>query len=124
MGTNFYWHVDLGQLPTGEAVRIDRDDPNVHIGKRSAAGMYCWDCDVTLCKEGKDGVHKGSDIGFSHGIDAYLEASKRRWHECCPNCGRSRQVSEGMSGAVAVELGFAKPETERRTGISGCSSFT
>ena len=38
MGTNFYI--------------IDKDQEyseGRHIGKRSAAGWYCWDCGTTLC---------------------------------------------------------------------------
>jgi hypothetical protein len=47
MGTNFYF-VDR---ETGDELR--------HIGKRSAAGMFCWDCGLSLCAAGNADVHKG-----------------------------------------------------------------
>jgi hypothetical protein len=54
MGTNFY--------------TID----DIHIGKRSAAGLYCFDCEVTLCKNGEDAIHQGSS----------------GWYNTCPKCGK------------------------------------
>ena len=41
MGTNYYLKGHRGD-----------DNPKYHIGKRSAAGLYCWDCHITLCKGG------------------------------------------------------------------------
>ena len=43
MGTNFY----LGKY-------VYETKYENHIGKRSAAGLYCWDCDETLIIGGKD----------------------------------------------------------------------
>ena len=87
MGTNFYWT---------RVVKFRKDDdPKVHIGKRSAAGMYCWDCGLTI----------------------------RDWRKECPKC-RQKPVKEGLSaGPAAVELGFAEPRKERPTGVRGYSSF-
>lgn len=48
MGTNFYLKGHRGD-----------DDPKYHIGKRSAAGLYCWDCRITLCKGGESAIHRG-----------------------------------------------------------------
>ena len=64
MGTNFHWVLDIPdqiKTPTGDVIEnpIDDMDPVYHIGKRSAAGMYCWDCDDTLCPGGKSQVHAG-----------------------------------------------------------------
>ena len=56
MGTNFY----------------TRD--GLHIGKRSAAGTYCWDCRLTLCKGGEKAVHMST-----HGAHGFYDA--------CPKCG-------------------------------------
>ena len=86
----------------------DDMDPGIHVGKRSSAGPYCWDCRVTLCKDGELAIHyEGHD-----------------WFEACPKCGKL-PVSEGLrSGAVAVELGFSPPRAERPTGVSSCSSFS
>jgi hypothetical protein len=41
-----------------------------HIGKRSAAGVYCERCKQTLCKDGPQGIHKGQSA----------------WHKACPSC--------------------------------------
>jgi hypothetical protein len=41
-----------------------------HIGKFSAAGVYCHDCKATLCKIGKDGIHK----------------ERSAWYMACPSC--------------------------------------
>lgn len=70
MGTNFYF---MGE----------------HVGKQSAAGLYCWNCHETLCKDGKDGIHKG----------------KSEWHEACPKCGlmpKSWKEREPMKGISTV----------------------
>lgn len=95
MGTNFYGT----RLDTGELA---------HIGKRSAAGEYCWDCRTTLCKGGNSQIHSGHSD----------------WYEKCPGCGKSYGDEKGK-GAGFVELGFAKPygEDERR-GVRTCSSFS
>jgi len=55
MGTNFY--TVLGK----------------HIGKRSAAGWYCWNCRVTLCKGGDKDIH--------------MTDPSKDWYESCPKCG-------------------------------------
>jgi hypothetical protein len=109
MGTNFFWLVSgATTLPTGEEMGWDYDDPRIHIGKRSAAGRYCWDCDQTLCSGGKERVHYG---------DPFLSK--------CPSCGKEEAPVDGLkTGPVAVELGFAQPETKRPTGVQGCSSFS
>lgn len=106
MGTNFYWVTEPIKLPTGELICMDQDDPRIHIGKRSAAGLYCWDCKVTLCKGGEAGIHH----------------SKNEWHSACPECGATR--SEDMHNTINVELGFSKVTDNPRRGIQGCCSFT
>jgi len=98
MGTNFYW--------AEENVRYSTD-PIVHIGKRSAAGMYCWDCRITLCKGGESRIHRDSIF-----------------YDECPRCGKSRIREKLDISPVDVELGFAKPRTEKPTGVQGCSSFS
>jgi hypothetical protein len=45
----------------------------LHIGKRSAAGLYCHDCGITLNKYGTDYVH---------------DSMYDDWYEVCPICGR------------------------------------
>lgn len=101
MGTNFYW--------VGKDVRYSID-PKVHIGKRSAAGMYCWDCGVTLCRGGESQIHMGTL--FNH---------DQEWFSECPVCGQEPivPVAEGL-----LELGFGSPRTKLPTGIRSCSSFS
>lgn len=80
MGTNFYWksipkefkryipHVEKLFGDVGHDIVL-----LVHIGKRSAAGLYCYDCGTTLNKYGTDHVH---DCEWSE------------WYNRCPICGR------------------------------------
>jgi len=93
MGTNFY------------ANKIG------HIGKRSAAGLYCFDCNETLCPRGKSGVHTGGWVD--------------KWYDACPVCGK-KYKREGIEKSTAgLELGFAKPrKRSERKGIKTCSSFS
>jgi hypothetical protein len=110
MGTNFFWIVDGRlSLPTGDEVPIDRDDPSIHLGKRSAAGRYCWDDNVTLAVGGLGAVHSGRGM-----LDA------------CPVCGKPFVVRGApfRKGPAAVELGFAEPETVRPTGVGAAASFS
>jgi len=76
MGTNFYWK----RLPRefekyGLHVEQCVGDCKIlwHIGKRSAAGLYCHECGTTLNKHGTDHVHNCK----------YSE-----WYEVCPICGK------------------------------------
>jgi hypothetical protein len=89
MGTNFY---------------VD----SAHIGKRSAAGWWCWDCGLTLCKNGLSRVH--------------FDESK--WHKACPSCGKKPTKESIGEGAVGRELGFNKEPFAPKSGVSSCSSFT
>ena len=41
MSTNYLWASDPVTLPTGERVRLDQEDPRVHIGKRGGGG-FTW----------------------------------------------------------------------------------
>ncbi len=92
MGTNFY------------------TKDGVHIGKRSAAGAYCWDCKLTLCPGGEDGVH---------------DSQYEEWLDECPNCGLKKQAIESLDGSsVGRELGFNKTQPEAKKGVASCSSFS
>jgi hypothetical protein len=90
MGTNFY------------------DASNEHIGKRSAAGMWCWDCSATLCIGGTSSVHSG------HG----------NWLSACPKCGATKIDETLDDSAVGRELGFNEAPPASKTGVRSCSSFT
>lgn len=113
MGTNFYLvgHAfeESGVYAEGaHEGTLDSDDPQFHIGKRSAAGPYCWDCGTTLCKAGEARVHYDSE-----------------WHNKCPVCGKAPAEADPLKeGAAAVELGFAVPNDVRPEGVRSCASFT
>jgi hypothetical protein len=96
MGTNFYWSDD-------EIVKTN--NLVAHIGKRSAAGPYCYDCGTTLCNYGTDFVH----------------ASEGSFLPACPFCGTP--FERGKASAVAVELGFNQFADVPRTGVATASSF-
>ena len=93
MGTNYYFK---------------GGDVEVHIGKRSAAGPYCWDCNVTLCAAGNGGVHQG----------------KSRWLDACPVCDKKYEEESLEDSATGRELGFNKNPPEAKQGVRSCSSFT
>ena len=96
MGTNFYLDDPTKRLRRG-----------VHVGKRSAAGLYCWDCRITLCRQGAADVHCDSD-----------------WYGECPCCGKG-QVEEPLEeSSVGRELGFNKSKPKKKTGVRSCSSFS
>jgi hypothetical protein len=66
-----------------------------HVGKRSAAGLYCWDCNIRL---------------------SFPDTQ-------CPSCGKSTAESF-IEGAAARELGFNKTKPQEKHGVASCSSFT
>ena len=77
MSTNYYWKEDdtkpcVVKLVHGAEipVSIDPDDPRLHIGKRSAAGRWCHDCNRTLCKGGVQAIHH-----------TFID-----WRDDCPEC--------------------------------------
>ena len=93
MGTNFYFE--------------DRKIHRQHIGKRSAAGMFCWDCGVSLCASGSSGVH-----------------SDKRWLEECPKCGQKPTEEDLGLSSAGRELGFNKTKPKAKNGVKSCSSFS
>lgn len=122
MGTNFYWQSLIGE---GED-----DDPTVHIGKRSAAGLYCWDCDISLEILSHEEVASLRSVvpGFQppprYDAPEVKTILGNRRYAHCPKCKAVHAPKVGeWEGPVAVELGFAAPATERKRGVEGCSSF-
>ena len=100
MGTNFYIR--------GYANRDEEDSIDHHIGKRSAAGLWCWDCNITMCKGGVANLHAGFGA----------------WHEKCPQCGQSKSEEALENSSAGRELGFNKSKPQKKTGIKSCCSFT
>lgn len=84
MGTNFYWDEKHRQ----------------HIGKRSAAGIWCWDCGCVV------------EYKITH-----IE---------CPSCHKKYQpYSEDFTtNSVGRELGLNTNPPKKKTGLASCSSFT
>jgi hypothetical protein len=100
MGTNFY---TLG---------------NKHIGKRSAAGLYCWDCKVTLCAGGEEKIHYGCrDISHPPFCNC-------GWLKECPECGEKPVVESLSESTAGRELGFNKEDPKEKTGVKSCCSFS
>lgn len=108
MGTNFYFG-------------MSREEAGVHIGKRSAAGLYCWDCGVSLCNQSRD-MWNGK---YLYGHDAiHYSNSDENWIDYCPICG-NKPIEESMKNSTGGrELGFNKNKPQRKTGVATCSSFT
>jgi len=79
-----------------------------HIGKKSAAGKYCWDCKITLCKGGIKDVHTGHS----------------EWFDSCPECYGKPKEETLDNSAAGRELGFNKQPYKAKTGVASCSSFT
>jgi hypothetical protein len=111
MGTNFYFIEPAPKCPHCQKP-IGEPTKGKHIGKRSAAGLYCYDCDDTLVKAGKARIHYG-------------RGDPSETHDACPKCGaRPPDFSALSKGAVAVELGFSVPEDERPKGVYTAASFS
>ncbi len=108
MGTNFYvrgWKSH------------DHMEPKFHIGKRSAAGSYCWDCGVTLCKDGPKRVHNDK---CPHEFDTFCRC---RWNKSCPKCGKKPVKEDLARSSAGRELGFNKIPPGKKTGVKSCCSF-
>lgn len=94
MSTNFYFR---GHRHDG--------DPNVHVGKRSAAGHYCWDCHVTLRK----------------GLECRIREGEFNWHRACPRCGATPDIEPRRGGAAR---GYRLDGMQyHRSSVRGCCSF-
>lgn len=128
MTTNFYLRSKFTRL-----YPIDRSMDELLIGKRAAAGWYCWDCRSTLCKPGNKFVHAGpfeqKEIPFLQKYYLVPMTPETVWSDECLHCGQSREDSsewsQGLSkGSVARELGFDKSKPKGKIGIASTSSFT
>jgi hypothetical protein len=80
-----------------------------HIGKRSAAGLYCWDCNTTLCMGGEKAIHNSDSF---------------QWYKKCPKCGKSPVFETLEQSSAGRELGFNKTLPALKKGVASCSSFT
>ena len=101
MSTKFYRHTSKG--------RFSVENPGIPIGTRRSAGLYCWDCDLTLCKGGNEAIHKNDNDSS--------------WHKKCPKCGKKPIHEDLTNSTMGRELGFNKNKPQRKTGVSSCCSF-
>lgn len=83
MGTNFHFCIE--------------DKPIIHIGKINAAGLFCWDCGVSLCASGNHKVH----------------CHQQWWLDECPICGQRPGKENSGNGSVS-----------RKHGVKNCASFS
>ena len=103
MGTNYY-KTNIEPLPDEDYYDTKYEE---HIGKRSAAGLYCWDCKTTLCVEGEERIHYES-----------------KWHKTCPKCGAEYEEEGLDKSSAGRELGFNKGPYSEHKGVKSISSFT
>jgi hypothetical protein len=94
MGTNFY-------------IKDKKGKQGYHIGKRSAAGYYCFDCDAPLNNKGLSGVHDGYALPLDN----------------CPVCGKKKEQEELSQSSAGLELGFNKDPYQKKNGVHSASSF-
>ena len=102
MSTNFYWI-------SKEAVQ---DSIQVHIGKRSAAGSYCFDCGTTLYDGGTVSIHTG-DNNEVYG----------RWLGACPSCSKKASDTHSSKSNSIDTINNLSPFSSK-SGISMSNSFT
>lgn len=135
MGTNFY----IAKTYNKDGDFDDRGDPKTHIGKRSAAGLYCWDCGISLHRKGPEFVHHSccctkeekteacrhvyGQFGRGTPIDVMIKCEQNRWwHKKCPKCGKAPAKVTLINSAAGKELGFNKKPLSKR-GVGSCCSF-
>jgi hypothetical protein len=95
MGTNFY-------------IKDAKGKAGYHVGKRSAAGFYCFDCHAPLNNKGLSGVHSCHATPLT----------------ACPVCGKKPIKESWDTSSAGLELGFNKNPYQKKTGVSSASSFT
>ena len=117
MGTNFYWAaVESPRATTitfadGEQLPIAIPDRGRHIGKRSAAGMYCYDCNRTLCPGGNAKVHSGN----------FYDPP---WPEVCSKCGSKMVKTSTILPVWRTRVRWRLGLITRPRGVAGCCSFS
>lgn len=102
MGTNFY------------AYDIKTNEKLYHIGKRSAAGHFCWDCGMSYMNVAK--IYWSGGYAFGNDAVHYSDNNKtingepvRLDH--CPICGKPSTKDEKITSGFA-ELGFSSQPTK------------
>jgi len=86
VGTNFYWrysgqfYIATPEEDVDVCEFLNEDDPRIHIGKRSFAGKYCWECMRTLCES-----------------ESLIHSCDGEWCEICPDCMSKKNVDGACS---------------------------
>ncbi len=106
MGTNYYTKPLTEEYDEECDLSFFTDEYKSHIGKRSAAGYYCWDCKTTLKIGGEEKVHYDGE-----------------WYDECPKCGASKNEETLQESSAGRELGFNKSNTSEHRGVCTVSSF-
>lgn len=102
MSTNFYFICKDEDFEDISVNGHRSDDPEWHIGKRYAAGLYCWDCNIKMPNSGVKGPLGPIQV------------------KTCPKCGKEYK-NEGWNSAEGRELGFNK--LGKKTGVATASGF-
>lgn len=93
-------------------VESQRSDPRIHIGKKSAAGFYCFDCDRPLWIGPIELLH-------------FSEHARKFRVKRCPTCGQEPEIEPLSRSSVGRELGFNKMSYPQvKTGVKSTSSFS
>lgn len=99
-------------LPTGKVIQLTRGyddmDPEIHLGKRSGAGRFCWDCMVTLNMGGNSAIHMG----------------KSDWHPACPKCNKTEKDKYPTRFDKVADVEKETIPEDRPTGIASSCSFS
>lgn len=63
---------------------------NIHVGKISGAGPFCYNCDITMHKHGDSGIH--------------LNRHKNEWNSKCPRCKSKEYIAPTLSFTWAMKV--------------------
>lgn len=96
MSNNFYWAC-VTEVPEivyyGDGDKQYLNLKGKHIGKKSGAGHFCWNCKITLCKLGEHYIHS-----------AYT--GKKDWHDFCPTCGLDKKSYSLNENNIQSGVGY------------------
>lgn len=119
MSTNFYWtKVQPWFIKNAKQIiydiKTECENPIVHIGKRSAAGLYCSKCGCVSHRHGTQDVHNsGPDLSILLRRSYSSEKERQRAWERekaiydfveCPCCGESFLDAEGKHGENIISV--------------------
>lgn len=121
MGTNYY----IKGYPE-DSEFDDRNSIRWHIGKRSAAGLFCFDCGISLGIGGNRHVHNCARTlpQYLQNLHKDMIEQGKEQYDRCPMCGKEYVKEDFGASTAGIELGFNQNQTEKRTGVRSASSFT